>query len=248
MKRILLAGTFALAAASPTLAADLPQAPPPLPQAPAAYVPAPLPVYDWAGIYVGINGGYAFGNSSWSAATPFVGTGNFNTNGGLVGGTVGANFQSGQFVFGIEADVDWTDITGNISSTTICPVAGTCTFQTSNDWLGTVRGRVGYAFDRVLVYGTAGGAFGDVKSALTAPGFASISTDSTEWGWTAGAGVEVGITPNITAKVEYLFVDLSNGALTCGGGAACGGAVVTVPVTFDASLVRAGLNFKFNPF
>jgi outer membrane immunogenic protein len=247
MKRILLAGTFALAAASPTLAADLPQAPPPLPQAPAAYVPAPLPVYDWAGVYVGINGGYAFGNSNWTASPGFasglLGSGNFDTNGGLVGGTVGANFQSGQFVFGLEADLDWTDIQGSTSSSD-CSV-GSC--QTSNDWLGTVRGRVGYAFDRVLVYGTAGGAFGDVKSALTIPGAVTISTDSTEWGWTAGLGVEVGITPNITAKVEYLYVDLSSGALTCSA-AVCGGTAITIPVSFDASLVRAGLNFKFNPF
>jgi outer membrane immunogenic protein len=254
MKRILLAGTFALAAASPTLAADLPQAPPPLPQAPAAYVPAPLPVYDWAGVYVGINGGYAFGNSNWSATPGFgsgvLGSGNFNTSGGLVGGTVGANFQSGQFVFGLEADLDWTDIQGSTTAsdcTAAAAPAATGTCQTSNDWLGTVRGRVGYAFDRVLVYGTAGGAFGDVKSSFTAPGVATISTDSTEWGWTAGLGVEVGITPNITAKVEYLYVDLSSGALSCPA-ATCGGAVVSVPVSFDASLVRAGLNFKFNPF
>jgi outer membrane immunogenic protein len=151
-------------------------------------------------------------------------------------------------VFGIEADADWTDLKGSLSSTTVCPAGlGTCTFQTSNDWLGTVRGRVGYAFDRVLVYGTAGGAFGDVKGTFSGTGITAISTDSTEFGWTAGAGVEVGITPNLTAKVEYLFVDLSNGSLSCSA-AACGGTAVTVPVTFDASLVRAGLNFKFNPF
>lgn len=233
MKRILLAGTFALAAASPSLAADLPQPMAPAPRAPAAYVPAPSPVYDWAGIYVGINGGYGFGNSDWEPAGGTA-TGNFNVNGGLAGATIGANMQSGQFVFGIEADGDWSGLSGSTSSGG-CALS-TCT--TSNNWLATVRGRAGYAFDRVLVYGTAGGAMGDVKAAIP-----TGSTDDTEFGWTAGAGVEVGLTPNLTAKVEYLFVDLANGSC---GAALCGG--TAVPVTFDTSLVRAGLNFKFNPF
>jgi outer membrane immunogenic protein len=229
MKRILIAGAIALFAAGPALAADLPVAPPP-PQAP-AYVPVVAPVYNWGGIYIGINGGYAFGDSDWEASTGFADTGHFDINGGLVGGTIGANFQSGQFVFGVEGDGDWANITGSVT-------CGFVTCQTSSDWLATLRGRLGYAFDRVLVYGTAGGAAGDVKA--TIPGF---STDNTEFGWTAGAGVEVGITENLTAKVEYLFVDLENGSC---GAAACGSPAI--PVQFDASLVRGGLNFKFNPF
>jgi outer membrane immunogenic protein len=248
MKRILIAGAIALFAAGPALAADLPVAPPP-PQAP-AYVPVVAPVYNWGGIYIGANGGYGFGNSNWNATPGFgfdtIGTGNFNINGGIAGGTIGANFQSGQFVFGVEADGDWSDIKGNTSAGD-CGAANTC--QTSNDWLATLRGRLGYAFDRVLVYGTAGGAAGDVKATFAGPGFAGASTDTTEFGWTAGAGVEVGITENITAKVEYLYVDLSNGSLSCPAGACVGtGAAFSAPVQFDASLVRAGLNFKFNPF
>ncbi len=245
MKRILLAGTFALAAAGQALAADLPQAPPPMPpQAPAAYIPAPPPVYDWAGIYIGINGGYAFGDSTWTQTT--LSSGSFNTNGGLVGGTLGANFQTGDWVFGIEADVDWADIRGSSVAgcgtlTTVGTIVGTTTCQTKSDWLGTVRGRVGYAFDRVLVYGTAGGAFGNVEAG---PSTATTFDSNTEFGWTAGAGVEVGITPFLTAKVEYLFVDLEKG--TCS--AACGSPVPSISTSFEASLVRAGLNFKFNPF
>lgn len=242
MKRMLFAGVLSLFAATPAAwAADLPAAPPP--QAPAAYVPVVPPVYNWSGIYVGINGGYAFGNSNWNSAPPFTpGTGDFNVNGELVGGTLGINFQSGPVVYGLEADGDWTDIKGSTSS----GVCAGLTCQTSNEWLSTFRGRVGYAFDRVLVYGTAGGAVGDVKAMLTVPGF-SVSTDSTEFGWTAGGGVEFALTENVTAKAEYLFVDLSNGALNCSA-AACGGAAVSVPVQFDASIVRAGLNFKFNPW
>jgi outer membrane immunogenic protein len=240
MKRIVLVAAIALSAV-PAFAADLP-APPPPPQAPAAYVPVAAPIYNWGGIYFGINGGYGFGQSAWSP-TGGVGTGNFDVNGGLVGGTLGFNFQTGPWVFGVEGDIDWSDIQGSTTNTTVCGF--TCTFQTQNDWLGTVRGRVGYAFDRVLVYATGGGAYGDIKANLSsvAGGFA-ISTTSTEFGWTAGGGVEFAITQNFTAKVEYLFVDLSNGSLSCTV-ATCG-ATLAIPVSFDASLVRAGLNYKFN--
>jgi len=241
MKRILLAGAFALAAASPSLAADLPQPMPAAPQAPAAYVPAPSPVYDWAGIYVGINGGYGFGSSNWTQGA--LSSGSFNTNGGVAGGTIGANFQTGQFVFGAEGDFDWAGISG--SSVAGCGgvggFAGTTTCDTKSDWLGTVRGRVGYAFDRVMVYGTAGGAFGNIK---VGPSTSSTLDSSTEFGWTAGAGVEVGLMPNITAKIEYLYVDLANGSCS----AACGSPTPAIATSFDTSLVRAGLNFKFNPF
>jgi outer membrane immunogenic protein len=245
MKRIVLAAALAFGAV-PALAADLP-APAPPPRAPAAYVPVAAPVYNWSGIYVGINGGYGFGTSSWdfsSLAGGPASTGNFDINGPLVGGTVGVNFQTGQFVFGVEADGDWSDIKGS---------AGVCnpfTCQTSNEWLATIRGRIGYAFDRVLIYGTAGGAGGDVKGAFSGTFLGtpfSISSDSSEFGWTAGGGIEYGITENITARVEYLFVDLSNGSLSCSA-AVCGGAGFTVPVSFETSLVRGGLDFKFGGF
>jgi outer membrane immunogenic protein len=240
MKRMLVAGALSLlAATSAAWAADLPVAPP---QAPAAYVPVVVPVYNWSGIYIGINGGYGFGDSNWNSAGAFIpGTGDFNIDGGLVGGTLGLNFQSGSFVYGIEADGDWSDIRGSTSN-------GGCTgsiCQTANDWLTTFRGRFGYAFDRVLVYGTAGGAAGDVKASVSAPGLAA-STDTTEFGWTAGGGVEFAITENLTAKAEYLFVDLSNGSMTCSAAVCL--VPITVPVQFDASIVRAGLNFKFNPW
>jgi outer membrane immunogenic protein len=249
MKRMLLAGAIALSAAVPALAADLPVAPPA--QAPAAYVPVVAPVYNWTGVYIGINGGYAFGDTNWSPAG-FTGTGNFDTNGGVAGGTAGINFQMGQFVLGFEGDFDWSGISGSTTNTTatisgICgPGFLACTYQTSNDWLGTFRGRVGYAFDRVMVFATGGGAVGDVKATFTNPNAGGVSggTDTTEFGWTIGGGVEAALTDNLTAKVEYLYVNLQDGnciSTICQ-------VVPAVPVSFEASLVRAGLNFKFNPF
>jgi len=97
MKRILLAAALALAAGGQALAADLPQPAPPPPRTPATYVPVPAPVFTWSGIYIGVNGGYGFGDSNWTA--PFLGsTGNFTTDGFLIGGTIGGNYQWGQFV------------------------------------------------------------------------------------------------------------------------------------------------------
>jgi outer membrane immunogenic protein len=247
MKRLLFAGAMALAAATPALAADLPQAPPPPPpQAPAAYVPTVVPQYNWGGVYFGLNGGYGFGQSEFESTATNASSGSFSTDGGLFGVTAGANFQASSLVVGIEGDVDWTDIKGNQTSTTFCGGGTSCTLQTENDWLGTIRARVGYAWDRVLFYGTGGGAFGNIKPLVSMPGFA-LSTNNTEFGWTAGAGVEVALAENWTVRLEYLFVDLGKGTWSCSA-ALCGGTALLVPVSFDASLVRAGLDFKFNAF
>jgi outer membrane immunogenic protein len=241
MKHCIIAGILCfLGWSGAAFAADLPSVPPP-------YVPLPPPpVYNWSGVYAGINGGYTFGDSNWGAP---IATGNFHLDGGLVGGTIGANLQSGQFVFGVEADAGWTDINGNFTNNNTlvfvlgCTI-GPCTYRTSNDWLATFRGRVGYALDRVLFYATAGGAAGNVKATFTDAAFGLTgSVDNTEFGWTAGAGVETALTENITAKFEYLYVDLANDS--CNSAPICGAGI---PVSFDASLIRAGLNFKFNPF
>ena len=231
MKRILFAGAVMVAGMGYALAADLPPAAPP-PRAPATYVPTIAPVYNWGGFYIGANGGYSFGSSTW---TP--GTSSFNVNGAVAGGTVGANFQTGSVVFGIEGDWDWSNITGSTTAGTAAPCLGT-TCTTADSWLATLRGRVGYAVDRVLIFGTAGGAFGDIKASIPAG-----TTTTNKAGWTAGGGLEFAITDNITAKGEYLFVDLTNGSCTVG---ACGAA--SPSVKFYTSVIRAGLNFKFGGF
>jgi outer membrane immunogenic protein len=189
------------------------------------YAPA---VYNWTGFYVGINGGGAWGKSDW--ANP-LGSSSFNANGALIVGTAGYNWQMGQAVFGLEGDVDWSSIKGTGPAT--CLAAG-C--ETKNNWLGTFRGRVGYAFDRVLPYVTGGLAVGDIK-ANSALGSAS----ETRAGWTAGAGIEAAITGPLTAKIEYLYADL--GKTSCPTGV-CGGAAAT-DVSYRANILRAGLNYHF---
>jgi outer membrane immunogenic protein len=220
MNRIIIACALALTAGTPALAADLP---PVAPRAPAAYAPAVAPIYNWSGIYLGVNGGYGFGTTKWNLTVPPfpAASGSIGTSGGLVGGTIGANYQIGQFVIGVEGDGDWVDITSS-------GITGCNGCLGTDNWLATIRGRAGFAWDRVLLFGTGGAAFSD-----------GVTTNSdTQTGWTAGGGVEVGITENFTAKVEYLFVDF--GSTSCGSGVG-----VTCSASFDASLVRGGLNYKF---
>ena len=219
MKRFLLASAGVLAMVSLANAADLPR--PMYTKAP----PMVAPYYNWTGFYVGINGGGGWGNSAWDT------TGGFDTSGGLVGGTVGYNWQMGTWVLGVEGDIDWADIKGSTASG--C-VGGNCT--TENTWLGTARGRVGYAFDRWMPYLTGGAAFGDVQASH--PGFTGMT--STQLGWTVGAGIEFAVVNNVTAKVEYLHYDL--GSFQCGMN--CNGAV-SDNVSFHADVVRGGLNIRF---
>ena len=152
MKRVILAGVSAIAVVtmmSAANAADLPRRHAAMPVKAPEYVAA----FNWTGAYIGINGGGGWGRSNWSA----IGT-DFNTSGGMVGGTIGYNWQTGPAVFGLEGDLDWSGVKGDTS----CGVAGTC--ETRNDWLGTARGRIGYAFNRVMPYVTGGLAVGNIKA------------------------------------------------------------------------------------
>jgi outer membrane immunogenic protein len=221
MKRVFLALVGLAALTGTAAAADLPR------PAPAPYYKAPVEVqvYNWTGFYIGINGGGGFGRSQWDSTGS-----SFDISGGLVGGTVGYNYQFGQAVVGVEGDIDWADING--TTNTACPFG--C--KTTDNWLSTVRGRLGYAADRFMPFITGGAAFGDIRAST--PGFAGAS--NTEAGWTVGAGLEFAIAGNWTAKAEYLYVDL--GKFNCG--ISCG-ALVTDNVSFTTNIVRAGVNYRF---
>ena len=223
MKRMMFAGLVALAGtvAGSALAADMT---PRYPQQP--YVKAPLynPAFSWTGFYLGLNGGGGWGSSRWDR------TGEIDLSGGFIGGTAGYNWQTGQMVLGIEGDVDWSGMSG--TSSAFCSAG--CSIK--NDWLGTVRGRIGYSFDRFLPYFTGGLAAGDIQAST--PGFAGAT--QTNLGWTLGAGMEVAIVGNWSAKAEYLHVDL--GSFNCG--TACGG-FTPDNVSLKEDLVRGGVNYKF---
>ncbi len=229
MKKLLFAtvGALTVALAGAAAAADLGRQSAMPAKAPTAYV---APIYNWTGMYLGINGGAGWGNSSWTNVGGT--TGDFDLSGGLIGVTLGYNWQAGQMVFGVEGDLDWSSIDGTTNAT-ICATG--CTTQ--NNWLSTVRGRLGFAYDRIMPFITGGVAFGDVEANRT--GF-SGETD-TQAGWTLGGGVEFALPGNWTAKGEYLYVDL--GDITCST-AACGGAGPT-EVKFNSHLLRGGLNYRF---
>ena len=214
-----LAAAALLAGSLAAQAADMGQ---PMYKAP-AYVG---PVYsNWTGFYVGVNGGYGWGDSSWSGT---AGTFSASPNGWLVGGTIGYNLQTGTWVWGLEGDIDWVDLNG--TATGIC---ASC--QIKDTWLGTGRLRLGYAgWNNWLPYITGGAAGGGLK-ASSPLGDAS----KTQWGWTAGGGLEWAFVANWSAKVEYLYVDLGD----IGCGLACG--AVDESVNFKSSIVRAGLNYRF---
>ena len=224
MKRFTLtacAGLLVAAMASPSFAADMPR--------PSSYkAPVYVAPFSWTGFYVGINGGYGWGKSSWTSAG--VTTGDFDVKGALAGGTIGYNLQTGVWVWGLEGDIDASWIKG--TTTVNCGVPG-C--ETRNRWLATARGRIGYAWDRFLPYITGGAAFGDIK--MTPGGGASET--KTKVGWTLGAGLEYAFMGAWSAKLEYLYVDL--GKATCGA-ATCG---LDTEVKFKTNIVRAGVNYRF---
>jgi outer membrane immunogenic protein len=186
--------------------------------------------YNWTGFYLGVNGGYGWGTSDWSALP----AANNKPHGFLAGGTIGYNYQVGSIVWGLEGDFDWS----NVKDSSACVTAAIiCT--TENTWLATFRGRIGYAFDRWMPYFTGGGAYGNVKASITAPGIGGLtSASSTQLGWTVGAGVEYAFLANWSAKIEYLYVDL--------GSFDTGPAPIVNNVSFKENIVRAGLNYRFS--
>jgi len=216
-------------------AADLPPPAAPPPRAPVAYIPA-APAFSWTGFYIGLNAGYAFGQSNWTS--PIGSTGWFDVNGPLAGGTIGGNYQIGQIVVGAESDFDWQNVKGTlIGGNCTLPGAVPASCRSASNWLGTFRARIGFAMDRVLLYATGGGAVANIKASLNTLPWAS----STELGWASGLGIEVAMTDNWTAKAEYLAVGFQQPSC---GLANCF-AAPPVSVKFYESMVRGGVNYKF---
>lgn len=222
MKKILLAGIFACVGAVPCFAAD-------------EIVEAPISVYDWSGFYVGAHAGYALGDYTLFSGDedgPPVDVD------GLVGGaTIGYNWQLENFVFGLEADIsngpDGITPQGTLTPGWSCR-SGDCNAEI--EYFGTVRGRIGVAVDRWLIYGTAGYAYGEVEGGIED---SEQQGGGSADGWAAGLGTEYGWTQNWTTKIEYLHVDL--GDIPFGTGDP------SVPFEGDGDfdVVRLGINYKF---
>jgi outer membrane immunogenic protein len=228
-----LAFAGALSIVTGAQAADLrTPPPPPPPAAPVAYAPQ---VYNWSGIYFGGHLGGSYGSSSWS--DPFTGgNDNFNNSGFLGGAQVGANAQFNRLVLGLEGDFSWTDIK-NKGTDAIGDA-----LNTNVQWTSTVAGRVGAAFDRLLVYGKGGLALAQDQSTLTDFAGTSASNSLLRTGWTAGAGLEYAFDPNWSAKLEYDYLGFGSQAMKFTTPAL---GTVSSNASLNVQEIKAGLNFRF---
>lgn len=291
--RITLGTAAALALSLPVtaLAADLPVKARPM--------PPPAVVYNWSGFYIGGNVGYSWGRSPYevagsstirtrqfrafglpaetlisdvTAAGPsFIGSGTADINGAVGGGQIGYNWQSAQWVIGLETDLQWS---GQRGSTNFCLTAGCPAgdFVTNADyklqWFGTARARAGWLIDpRVLLYVTGGAAYGQFKadytSGILGTPLVASSVSTTRLGWTVGGGIEGMLSANWTVKAEYLYVDLGSAASGAVGGATTAvlantpqtGFTTVVDTTFAGAartrirdnIARIGINYHFAP-
>jgi len=206
---------------------------------PPALAPVPYPAaYTWSGLYIGLNAGYLSARvTNTVVGGGLDGSGSTTVAGGIGGAQLGANYQIGAVVMGFEADFDGTMATK--SSATITTAGGVTSGTDQIPWIGTLRGRLGVAFDRLMVYATAGGAATQLISNLNVGAISSASTTNTHGGWTAGGGIEVAITDDFSVKAEYLYVDTGNINV-----AQVGPPFVTVTGRVQDNLVRAGLNYR----
>ncbi|GLI24837.1 outer membrane immunogenic protein [Xanthobacter flavus] len=235
MKRFLLA-TVALAALSaPAAAADLATKYP-------VKAVAVVPVFSWTGFYIGGNVGY--GGDSFTYDVNYFGSpvasASLNSSGFYAGGQIGYNYQfANNVVLGIETDLQWSNIAGNVSASVLgLPVVSA---GTTIDYFGTIRARLGYAIDRFLPYITGGVAYGKTATSASVLGVQVFDKSSTNWGWTIGAGGEFAITNNWTFKAEYLYVDL--GSASVDAVAIAPGLSASTDSKFNS--FRAGVNYKF---
>jgi len=205
MKRVLLALTAAASLAGAAVAADLPRGPMPYYSNPPAATG-----FSWAGWYVGGNVGYEWAKVPGSSANPK------GVAGGLQGGY---NWQWGQFVLCGETDLQLSGADDSFAP-----------WKFSNPWFGTLRARGGYAMNNILFYGTFGLAYGNLRAEN-----AGVSETHTMVGWTGGAGMEVGLTPHWSAKVEYLYMDLGNRGFTLTGNS----------LGLHENYLRFGVNYHF---
>lgn len=232
MKKQIIAALILAATGTSAMAADLPAA---------VYTKAPVmaPIYSWTGFYVGANGGYGWGNTSQYGVS---GNGiSYGTSGGLAGGQVGYNWQTGSWVLGVEADGDWA----NINATVPCSnPAFVCSSNTSA--LASFRGRVGWAVGPALFYGTGGLGYANTSYSSLSPAGApfpgSTGVFSTDrWGYAVGVGFEYGFTPNWSVGIEYLHYGFDS------VNSPVGTLALLQPLTLGLHIdtVRVGINYRF---
>jgi outer membrane immunogenic protein len=213
-------------------AADLPR-----PVYKAAPYLSPAPVFSWTGFYVGVHGGYGWNRLD---GTGTFGSDSVTAKGWLGGAQLGYNYQIGQFVIGVEGEYSWANVKYETPL-----FAGTLTLK--NDYFATAAARLGYAFDRFLVYGKVGGAWTRDKWSGGDGAGGTLSATSNRNGWLLGAGVEYAFLGNWSAKLEYDYLMFSSVTPTF---ATAGGLTVvgTSSIKARTQILKAGVNYRFTPF
>ncbi|WP_246668445.1 MULTISPECIES: outer membrane protein [Bradyrhizobium] len=241
-----------------------------------APVITPVQAFSWTGFYVGANVGFggdrfeypfhASARQLQAEAPPLTSStsGKFSltSSGFFGGGQIGYNHQyNSNVVLGLEADFQWSGIEGRFEGNQILTVNGTSvatTFGTGSEiaWFGTVRGRLGYAWDRLFLYATGGAAYGKVDThgtfSFAGPnGVAhttSVASGGTQWGWTAGAGLEYALAPQWSFKTEYLYIDLGSRTLLSSAiNDVANGFTANAGMDVDTKFhtIKAGVNYRF---
>jgi outer membrane immunogenic protein len=251
MKRIVCTTVLSFFAASQAFAADLPPAPPPPPRAPVAYVPMVEPVFNWTGFYIGGNLGAAWSQGSAVDTTSGVVYGNPSSSTVFLGGgQVGANYQfGGGFVLGVEGNFEWAANTAN-STPTIADSGGLFQVSSNDRWVTTLAARFGYAFDRVLFYGKAGGGWvgnsSYTVSNFTTGASVAISNSNTNVGWLVGTGLEWAFARNWTAKIEYDYLGLDSTTATIPTTSPVLPGAVFATSNRNLQMATVGINYLFH--
>lgn len=235
MKRILLASAALIGTAVSAQAADM--------AVKAPYLKAPvMAVYNWTGFYMGVNAGVGIGRDR--IVHSYTGDSLYRSpQGGFGGVQIGWNWQAdsllGPIVYGLEADFQGAGLTGGGANVAGPLGLNTVQYNTSSDWFGTVRGRVGLATGPVLSYFTGGFAYANVKSTIVEAGVGTFTADRTATGWTIGSGVEAALGGNWTGKIEYLYLNLGNRY-----GTTFGAPAQIANTELRDNLFRVGLNYR----
>jgi outer membrane immunogenic protein len=243
MNRTVTLGLGALALAGMTFSASAADIARPVTKEPP--VVAPPVIYNWSGFYIGAHIGGAWGDKDWTDVTfltPFA-EGSHDVSGFLAGGQIGFNWQFGAWVFGVEGQASWTNADG--SHPCLLTVGFDCT--TEMNFLGTVAGRIGYAFDRVLLYVKGGAAFVSedfFQVATVGPVILAGTTDETRTGWMVGAGLEWALWDNWSAKIEYNFMDFGTERVNLI--TITGGVFSVTDIDQQVHVVKAGINYRFS--
>ena len=243
MKKLLLGtvGLLVISAVTPSFAADMAVKAPP---------PAPLPViYNWSGFYIGVNGGWGNSHNCWDFVRlvgPVFSDGCRDRSGGLFGGQVGYRWQSNQFVFGLEAQGDWADL----SSTRVSLLDPTLSTRVKTDGIGLFTAQLGWAWNAALLYVKGGAAVTSTRLDIfdTPTGIGLVSASATRWGGTLGVGFEYGFAPNwsVGAEYDHLWMGTANNSFSVVDPRLVG--ILNNRVSQDVDMFTLRINYRFGGY